>query len=81
MPKDFKLGSWEVRAKACHKTVAKLKLKEMCAVLPLFEESLPRPKCSSHVKNHQHRFGSLKAYSIGQPESQPLTDCLLYIEG
>ena len=37
MPKGIKFGSWEVRAKACHKSMGTLKIKELCAVLPLIE--------------------------------------------
>ena len=37
MPKGIKFGSLEVRAKACHKSVVKLKIKELCAGLPVFE--------------------------------------------
>ena len=36
MPKGIKFGSLEVRAKACHKSVVKLKIKELCAGLPVY---------------------------------------------
>ena len=37
MPKLIKFGSLEVGAKKCHKSVVKLKIKELCAGLPVFE--------------------------------------------
>ena len=37
MPKGIKFGSWEVRAKACHKSVGTLKIKELSEGLPVFK--------------------------------------------
>ena len=37
MPKGIKFGSLEVRAKACPKPVGKLKIKELCDGLSVFE--------------------------------------------
>ena len=71
MPKDIKFGSWEVRVKACHTSVAKLKIKELCAGLPVFEifekqhvESLPRQKRCFYAREHQIWFMGSQSESV-----------------
>ena len=80
MPEGIKFGSLEVRAKACHKSVGTLKIKELCAGLPVFEifekqhvESLPRPKCSSHTKKDHDRISGSRDYPIIQPASESVS--------
>ena len=72
--------SFEVLPIFWHKSVAKLKIKDLCAVLSLFHffeqqyvESLLRAKCRSHKKNHQNPFSSLAAYPISEAVSQPVS--------